>query len=124
MAPIQSSNQIFGIWYPINLSHIPSLSSYQPNSISKYQIIINSARILISGGCNTIFSSYSFSLNKFGNFNQVSTQNKCPNNYDPIISNIIFGNNQFYTTSPSPQLVGIKSADGTLLLLLSRTAPS
>lgn len=123
MVAIQSANQIFGIWYPFNFSQIPNLSSYPPKTFSKYQIIINAARILISGGCNTIFSTYSFSQGKFSNFNPVSTKNKCNENYDSVISDALYGNSQFYTTNSSPPILAIKSTNNTLLMLFSQTAP-
>jgi hypothetical protein len=69
--PLQTSNQAYGIWYTYNTSSIPILSKYNISDLAKYQIIINSARILISGGCNTVFSSYSFSAGTFMNFTKV-----------------------------------------------------
>ena len=93
---VTSASDLFGIWYPYQTSSLPSLNSYGSKAFDQYQIIINQARIMISGGCNTIFTSYSFSQGKLSNLNKVATRKSCPIDNDSVLSNIILASNIYY----------------------------
>lgn len=119
---VSQTSQVFGIWYPSS-SLIPS--SLTANLL-KYQLIINTARLMLSGGCNTIFSTYTFSSGSFKPNNIISTSNSCPNSQDSIIKDIIFNqsNLYYYSGSGSSAKLTINSPQNATLLLLTQTAPS
>jgi hypothetical protein len=121
---VKSASELFGIWYPYQTSSIPSLQSYGSKAFEPYQLIINQARIMISGGCNTIFTSYSFSQGKLSNLNKVATKKSCSVDNDSVLANIIMSNNIYYIgKSSNTKMIQIKSPQGVLLLQLSDRAP-
>ena len=71
--PVQSVSQIYGIWYPYSTTQTPYLAAYDSKAFIVYQLIINPNRLFLSGGCNTMFSSYTFATSAFSNLNIVQT---------------------------------------------------
>lgn len=122
--PAQSASQIYGIWYPYSTSQTPFLSSYDSKAFVVYQLIINPARLFLSGGCNTMFSSYTFASSSFQNLNISQTKQVCPNSYDQIISDIVFGNNIFTFSGSGPNsILAIKSKNNIVLMMFNQTPP-
>lgn len=120
---VSQASQVFGRWYPSS-SLLPG--SLTAASLSKYQLIINAARLMLSGGCNTIFSTYTFSSGSFKPNSITSTSNSCPNNQDSILKDIIFNptNTFSFSGSGTSAKMTINSPQNTPLLLLTQTAPS
>lgn len=124
-ALVNAASDIFDVWYPYNTDQTPGLSALpQP---STYQILINAQRVVLAGGCNTLFSRYAFSSGKFQNLSVNSAINSCPNNQDGLLQNIIFNSSNSYyfasTNNPKQKLINILSEKGVLLLQLTTTTP-
>lgn len=119
-----SAREINGIWYPYNTDSIPTLRKAGPNAFQRYQLIINPARLMIRGGCNTIFTSYSFSQGIFSNFKKIATKKACPVNNDDILEGILLSNNKYFVSGGGkPKFLEVRSAQGQVLLQLIDVAP-
>ena len=116
--------EINGIWYPYNTDSIPALRKAGPNAFQRYQLIINPARLMIRGGCNTIFTSYSFSQGIFSNFKKIATTKACPVNNDDILEGILISNNKYFVSGGGkPKFLEVRSPQGQVLLQLIDVAP-
>lgn len=116
---VNTVSSIYGAWYPIGVNGSSPLNASQ---LSSYQIIINAARIMLNGGCNAIFSTYTFSSGQLSNLKILATSNPCTNTNDNILQNIIFNiSNKYYLNNST---VIIKSTSNIPLLLLTSTAPN
>ena len=119
-----SAREINGIWYPYNTDSIPALRKAGPNAFQRYQLIINPARLMIRGGCNTIFTSYSFSQGIFSNFKKIATTKACPVNNDDILEGILISNNKYFVSGGGkPKFLEVRSPQGQVLLQLIDVAP-
>ena len=65
---------------------------------------------MIRGGCNTIFTSYSFNQGIFSNFKKVATKKTCPVNNDSVIENILLSNNKYYVSEGKPRFIEVRSS--------------
>ncbi len=108
---IKNPSQFFGIWYP-STSIIPSTLS--ETELKKYQIIINPSRIMINGGCNNVFSSYTISSGTLGSLRIISPAGKCSVDKDFILQAIIYSSSNVYYISSSGKnaIIQIRSPKG------------
>ena len=112
-----------GIWYP-HFTSLPSLSSYPPSAFLPYQIIINPTRIMISGGCNTIFTSYTFNKGTLTNLKPISTKKQCPVDRDSVLTDILLSTNVYHIgKSSNAKIIQVKSKQGAVLLQLIDRPP-
>ena len=116
-------SDLVGIWYPHSTS-LPSLSSYPPSAFLPYQIIINPTRIMISGGCNTIFTSYTFNKGTLTNLKPISTKKQCPVDRDSVLTDILLSTNVYHIgKSSNAKIIQVKSKQGAVLLQLIDRPP-
>ena len=93
--------------------------------LKKYQIIINPARIMLNGGCNSAFSSYTISSGVLSSLKLITPAAKCTVDKDYILQSIIFNSSNIYYISFSGKnsTIQIRSTKGETLLILTQNAP-
>lgn len=82
---------------------------------------------MLNGGCNTIFSTYSFSNGSFKPNKIISTSNPCQDNKDSILQNILFNESNVYYYLAGNQAtpkISINSPENMTLLILTQNAPN
>jgi hypothetical protein len=103
-SPVTQVSDLYGFWYPV--------------WASPGQLIINSARLLLSSSC-TAFSSYSFSGSSFTKLSLLTAEQSC----DLPLRAIIFNPENLYYLCSSPKTLEILDKSGKSLLVLTSTPP-
>lgn len=101
-SPVTQVSDLYGFWYPV--------------WASPGQLIINSARLLLSSSC-TAFSSYSFSGSSFTKLSLLTAEQSC----DLPLRAIIFNPENLYYLCSSPKTLEILDKSGKSLLVLTST---
>lgn len=79
---------------------------------------------MISGGCNTIFTSYTFNKGTLTNLKPISTKKQCPVDRDSVLTDILLSTNVYHIgKSSNAKIIQVKSKQGAVLLQLIDRPP-